>query len=396
MEIIKKSLHWFNKWEYTWVCLLVVTTLILHFCIITHPPEHMFDEQYYVADAKSILHGDGDLHPEHPPLAKLFILAGISIFGDNPIGWRFFSIIFGTISIVLFYFICRKLEMSRRAASFATALLAFENLSFIQASIAMLDVYMVTLMFLGILLYLKRHYPLAGIAIALSTLAKLSGILIIPALIMHWLITRRDRCRHFAGFLLVIPTAFLSFMTILDSIIYSHLINPLLRIKTILTLSSSLTFASAKHIFLSRPWDWLFRADIIAYSYDPLYTAAISYTIWALIIPCVIYMFIKALKHCDAGLFGILWFAATYLLWIPISLITDRISFVYYFYPTVGAICIGIGLGLTQIIDFGKDRKFKWTSISIVMGYLVLHLITFIILSPFSWLSWEQIPFIKT
>ena len=33
------------------------------------------------------------------------------IFGDNPLGWRFFSVILGAISIVLFYLICRNLSM---------------------------------------------------------------------------------------------------------------------------------------------------------------------------------------------------------------------------------------------------------------------------------------------
>jgi len=42
----------------------------------------MFDEQHYVPDARSILAGNGTQRLEHPPLAKLFIAAGIAIFGD--------------------------------------------------------------------------------------------------------------------------------------------------------------------------------------------------------------------------------------------------------------------------------------------------------------------------
>ena len=71
-----------------------------------------------------------DLRPEHPPLGKLIIVAGIEIFGDNPWGWRFFPILFGTASIVLFYFLCRRLDMSRNASNIATFLLAFENMTF--------------------------------------------------------------------------------------------------------------------------------------------------------------------------------------------------------------------------------------------------------------------------
>ncbi|GAI29899.1 unnamed protein product, partial [marine sediment metagenome] len=59
------------------------------------PTELVFDEQHYVTEARSILQGGDDLHWEHPPLGKLFIVFGMFLFGDNPLGWRFFSILFG-------------------------------------------------------------------------------------------------------------------------------------------------------------------------------------------------------------------------------------------------------------------------------------------------------------
>ena len=35
----------------------------------------------------------------------------------------------------------------------------------------------------------------------------------------------------------------------------------------------------------------------------------------------------------DAGLFGFAWFFGTYLLWIPLSIATNRVSFPFYFPP---------------------------------------------------------------
>ena len=77
--------------------------------------------------------------------------------------------------------------------------------------------------------------------------------------------------------------------------------------------------------------------------------------------------------------------AGTYLVWIPLSLITDRVSYVYYFYPTVGAICLGLGLGLSQLFTFYRERKpgkLKKTVLALFVFYLSFHLICFIILSP--------------
>jgi len=139
---IKKIFKIYN-WEYFWLTLIVLISLIMHLTIITPPGlSFIIDERYYVTNSLNIINQHSDFHPEHPPLGKLFIVAGIKMFGDNPIGWRLPSIIFGTLSLILFYLICRKLSLSRISSSIAVYLLAFENLSFIQSSIGMLDVFM--------------------------------------------------------------------------------------------------------------------------------------------------------------------------------------------------------------------------------------------------------------
>jgi predicted membrane-bound dolichyl-phosphate-mannose-protein mannosyltransferase len=384
---VKITLTRIYKWEYTWLCLMVIVTLALHFSIIYQPNDLVFDEQHYIKDARLILEKHTTERTEHPPLGKLIITGGIAIFGDNPIGWRFFSIIFGTASIVLFYLICRQLKMSRMASNLATFLLALDNLSFVQASVAMLDVFTVTFTLLSFWLYLRRSYPLSAVAVALATLAKLTGVFAILPILLHWLIARRKGWVRFVASMALAPLAFLLLLPAFDFIIYRRLVNFLTGIKVMLLQSSSLTFANVSHPALSRPWEWLIFPSkaVMAYWYQPHYIGAVSFTVWALIIPTVIYMTVKAVKKNDAGLFGILWFAGTYLVWIPLSLITDRVSFIYYFYPTVGAICLGLGMGLSQLIDFWKTRpagKLKWAAISGVVFFLVLHLAVFIVLAP--------------
>ena len=392
MEVVKQLLCRLSKWEYTWLCLLVLATLAMHFSIVTQPTDPIFDEQHYVPDARSILQGHGTLRPEHPSLGKLFITLGIFLFGDNPLGWRFFSILFGTICIILFYLICRRLAMSKRASFLATFLLALDNLSFVQASVAMLDVYSLAFMLGCFYLYLDGHYVFSGVSAGLSTLAKLSGALALPAIVLHTALKqvqgKRDRpwqcvaLNLFQGFG---PISFLLLMPLFDLIVFRHAVNPINRVMTMLSLSSSLTFANTTHPAASRPWDWILHPQIMFYWYDPHYIGAISFSIWALIIPVVCYMLFRALRGNSASIFGLSWFVGTYLVWIPVSIITDRISFIYYFYPTIGALCIGHGLGLSQLLDVWESKrqgKLRWVAMLAVPGYLLCHVVVFAILSP--------------
>jgi dolichyl-phosphate-mannose-protein mannosyltransferase len=392
MEIVKRLIYRLDRWEYTWLCLLVILTLTLHFAVITSPSEVIFDEQHYVPDARSILNGEESARVEHPSLGKLFIVSGLIIFGDNPFGWRSFSVIFGAAVIVFFYLICRHLAMSKRAAYLATFLLALENMTFIQASVAMLDVFTLAFMLICFWLYLRGNYLLSAIVAGLCALTKLNGILIVLAILLHWFIVRRDKRWRFAGATFLVPLSCMAFMPLFDFSVYGNFTNPIERLDTMLSSTASLTFANTTYPAATHPWDWILLPTIMPYWCEPNYMSAISFNIWVLIIPTVFYLLFKAVKGSEAGLFAVLWFAATYLIWIPISLITDRISFVYYFYPAVGAICIGLGLGFSKLVEIGRARKtgkLRRVAIPAVIGYMVLHVIVFTIISPFSWLLWS-------
>jgi dolichyl-phosphate-mannose-protein mannosyltransferase len=391
---IKRSLYRAYRWEYFWLCLLVVATLVMHFVIITSPPELILDEQHYVPEARNIIENQEIVRQEHPPLGKLFFVAGIELFGDNPWGWRFFPVIFGTVTIVLFYFLCRRLEMSPNATNIATFLLALENMSFVQASVAMLDVYCLTFMMASFLLYVGRKYAVSGVAVGLAALAKLNGALALPVVLIHWLFRRQGRSWWFGLAVVLAPAAFVGLMPLFDLAIvrdFSALVDPISRINTMLSMSSGLTFAYADHPAMSRPWDWLIFYRPMGYWYTPHYLAAISPSIWALIIPTFGYLIYRAVKGSSAGLFGVAWFASTYLFWIPLSIITDRVSYIYYFYPTVGAICLGLGLGLSQLFDFYRRRqpgKLKKTVLALFVFYLSFHLACFVCLSPLFPIYW--------
>jgi dolichyl-phosphate-mannose-protein mannosyltransferase len=391
-------------WEYFGLCVIVAVTLAFHFAAINHPPTIIWDETWYVEDARFIIGGTGDVRPEHPPLAKLLIVAGIHLFGDNSFGWRFFSVIFGSAGIILFYLICRKLRLSWKASMFATFLLAFDDMTFLHSGLALLDVYMVTLMFAAILFYLKEWYILSGIFIALSAQCKLAGILIIIALFLHWLIFRRTKWRLYIISLAVTVLSFFLFLVFFDFFMtgsFGTIQTFSKRIYDMFYLTDINVFNEPKLSIASRPWTWIYpqwylfyynspNVPFIVYSYDPQYLSFISSTIQLLIIPTIGYMIYKTVKGNKIAPFILLWFLATYLVWIPLDIITNRITFVFYFLSTTPAICIGIGLALSDALDFLRARiakngkttvgvEFSYGAISM---YLFVHFAIFMIFNP--------------
>jgi dolichyl-phosphate-mannose-protein mannosyltransferase len=460
------------RWQYIWLCLIVLALLVLHFIIINNPPDSLIlDEQHYVKEARNIIQDHSFIFLEHPPLSKLIIVGGeyvfsgfkspvkdagttqqaitssstvidvsdasvfsvgktikidseqmkvlsidtalnqitvergyigttatshaahrtIYLFDDNPWCWRFFPVMFGIGSIVIFYFICRRLNMSNRAASIATFLLAFENMTFVQGSVAMLDVFYVFFMFAAFLLYLSRKYISAGIAAGLSALGKVLGALAMPVMIIHWFFSKVQRSRWFALTVALSVITFVVGLPALEAIITHHFTNPYDRIKTMINLSSSLTFANTTHPALSRPWQWVFGYKVMPFWYNPNYMSAISPSVWVLIVPAFAYMVYRAVKRDEAGLFGSAWFFSTYILWIPLSLITNRVSYPFYFYPSVGAVCLGIGMGISKLIDIFKGRpsgKLKWTILGFIILIFMAHIASFIVLYPLMPIKW--------
>ncbi|MFC2026558.1 phospholipid carrier-dependent glycosyltransferase [Chloroflexota bacterium] len=395
MDKIRLLLPKLARWEYTPLCLLVFIVLIIHFSTILQPNALIFDESYYVPAARSIIQGTGTDIIEHPPLGQLLIVSGISLFGDGPMGWRFFSVIFGAVSIVLLYLICRQLKVPRNISLLAAFLFSIENISFILGGIAMLDVFCLTFMLASFWAYLKGWHIRAGLFIGLASLAKLIGVLALLVILLHWLLTNRNNKRQIFTIVSVSAASFLLLMPLLDLAIWHKLVNPFERIKVMLEHTRYATFAvyaqSPVGTQPTRPWEWLIRLDSMHYlSYDTIkhewyvmFYLMISPSVWALIIPSMLFMLYRAIKRSSTAIFVICWFAGTYLIWIPASLITDRISYIFYFYPTIGAICIGIALGITRLSGINLKHGILKRGLRIIIPiYLLISLIIFISLFP--------------
>ena len=171
-----------------------------------------FDEIYHARTAWEHLNRVYPYEITHPPLGKLIIGLGISLFGMTPFGWRFSGTLFGVLMLPILYVFAKKLFGGKWAPAACTALMATDFMHFVQTRIATIDVYAVffiLLMYLFMYLFIsgegKKYLALSGIAFGLGAASKWTcfyagaGLAVIWAL---WAVSAaRKGTLDFKGFL---------------------------------------------------------------------------------------------------------------------------------------------------------------------------------------------------
>ena len=149
-----------------WIVTLIIGAIafVIRFVNLGYPNKLVFDETYYAKDAYSLLKfgyerdwpsdanskiiaGNVDVMKDtaafvvHPPLGKWLIAGGEQLFGMNAFGWRFASLIFGTLLIMITIRLVRRVSKSTLIGGLAGILLTFDGLEFVMSRTALLDVH---------------------------------------------------------------------------------------------------------------------------------------------------------------------------------------------------------------------------------------------------------------
>jgi dolichyl-phosphate-mannose-protein mannosyltransferase len=125
---------------------------------LKYPINRNFDEFHYVPSAYQWLELMKNQNWEHPPLAKQLMTFGLMLFGDDPIGWRFSSTLFGALTLVGIHGAAETLFRSRKAAFICFFLSFFNQLIYVQSRIAMLDTFMMAFLSAGFWFALRAVY----------------------------------------------------------------------------------------------------------------------------------------------------------------------------------------------------------------------------------------------
>lgn len=134
----------------SWLATAVITLLagVVRFWGIGFPDAKQFDEVYYATEGGEILHNGGyENNPGymfivHPPLGKWLVAGGISVFGDNSVGWRVPAAIAGTLCVLILIRVVRRMTRSTLLGCVAGMLLAADGLSIVQSRFALLDIFL--------------------------------------------------------------------------------------------------------------------------------------------------------------------------------------------------------------------------------------------------------------
>jgi len=330
------------------------------------------------------------LNPMHPPLAKQIIALSIYCLGDSAFGWRYPATLFGAFSVVAIY-LCALALFARQSAAIAAGLIAFFNqMLFVQARIAMLDVFALAFALLGIAAFLHGYrrarphafFAVAGLCFGFSASCKWSGlfpfataILIVAVirLMQSWRTQFADgneadwyrpelwpdfRLHHFAGCFVLLPAAsYLASFVVLYGFSPSDLIEAQRRI-----FADNTTTAIAGHTYMSSWPSWPFLIRPVWYLFDKLDDDSIA-AIVLLGNPLVLWPALLALgvalrdwivaRRADAFLVLAFYFGP-YLAW---ALLPRTLGFLYYYLPAATTAALALVYALTRE---GTPRWVLW------------------------------------
>ncbi|WP_407159138.1 phospholipid carrier-dependent glycosyltransferase [Bradyrhizobium sp. STM 3557] len=177
-----------SAWHSTLIALFIF--IVAHAALLVRlstPEKFVFDEVHYVPAARQILlpaPSSSQLNPMHPPLGKQLIALSIRSFGDNAFGWRYASTVFGALAVMAIYLCGLALFAAQGPAIAAAAIALFNQMLFVQARVAMLDVFATGFSLLAIAAFMhgfRRQRPqllfaMAGICFGLAIACKWCGV----------------------------------------------------------------------------------------------------------------------------------------------------------------------------------------------------------------------------
>jgi dolichyl-phosphate-mannose--protein O-mannosyl transferase len=168
-----------------WNLAIALAFLALAAIRLAIPSKPFFDEIHYLPAARTLMALSRPANVEHPLLGKELIGIGLRLFGDNPLGWRIVPLLFGTLGL----FAAMRAQWFARASRFASIaagiLIASDFMWFVMSRIAMLDVFMASLVLVALWAFAgalrenetgRRRLAIAGVALGLAMAAKWNAV----------------------------------------------------------------------------------------------------------------------------------------------------------------------------------------------------------------------------
>jgi len=348
---------------------------------LNEPKNEYFDEVYHAFTAREMLHGKvaawgwWSQAPErfayewtHPPLAKLGMVVGMMVFGENALGWRMPGAILGFVSVMLVYLIAKTIFKDEWVGILA-AVFSLEGLVLVMSRIGMNDIYFLTFMLASFYFLLKKKYFWSAFCLGLAGASKWSVVWFVPIVFVVQVGLRRKLVWNNVWFLIVPPLVYLAS--------YLPLLFNGLGFDTFVGVQKQMwwyhTRLSATHPYTSPWWSWPFlMRPIWLYTglaslnrIKNIYAFGNPVVFWGGIIAMVV-IFYKSLVIRERRL-GVVVFS--YLMFFVSWSLSPRIMFIYHYLPSLPFLAIALGVVL---------RRYQ----KIIVPFFLLALIVFVYFYP--------------
>ncbi|WP_375397181.1 glycosyltransferase family 39 protein [uncultured Sphingomonas sp.] len=362
---------------------------------VTVPHKPVFDEVHYVPAARILLALGRPTNIEHPLLAKEFIAAGIALFGDNSLGWRFFSTLAGTATVLGVFAILWLLFGRVRPALMGAGFALMNFTVFIQARIAMLDGFLAAFSLLAVAAMLwsmtasrGRAWPrwvLAAILFGLAVAAKWAAMPYVAFAGLGFVIVRLVDTRragrpvgdallsadqpHWPGIaplpgLLVLGLVSIAtyFLTFAPAFFYR---SDAMTLAGILPFQAQMYAAQTQmlpaHTYQASWWTWPLMIRPIWYLYENVDGAERGIlmignpaVLWGGLVAVAACLYGAARDRSGTLLFAALLWIGSYAVWI---IIPKSIGFFYYYYLPSIFLCVALAAACDH---FARGRLQRW------------------------------------
>jgi dolichyl-phosphate-mannose--protein O-mannosyl transferase len=359
---------------------------------LTTPHVLVFDEVHYVPAARKLLSLSGPMNIEHPLLGKTLIALGITLFGDDPLGWRALSTIAASAVVMGVFAILWLLFGRLRTASIGAALTVVNFTVLVQARTAMLDGFMAAFVVTGFaaLLWAMRaggwwRWLLGGVLLGLAVGTKWTALPYLGFAGLAYLVARWRRPELWPGLpplaaLVALGgvAAIAYFATFWPAFLYA---DQALTWRTLLPFQLDMyhqqTQVLPPHTYQSAWWTWPLDWRPVWYFYEPADGAQRG--VLMLGNPAVMWGGLVAVLAClfawvrqgdgKAGGVALLWIFSIGM-W---AIIPKSLGFFYYYYLS----SIWLAIVIAAAFDQWRTRLRYWDE-----AFLALSAVLFIHFHP--------------
>lgn len=405
-------------------------TLVFLFAFLTRfwrldfPPSHYFDEVYHVFTAQQMFRGNPaawewwNPNPTgfayewtHPPLAKEFMWLAVSIFGDNPMAWRFFSAFFGFGSILLIYLITLKLFKNRIVALLSSLVASLDGLLLTTSRIGMNDSYFLFFTLLAFFLFLNKKFLFMSIALGLAISSKWTALYGIGIIGVLFLFKNSGKLNLFKTLgILIFPLPFvfrgletfkfwLVFLIAIPGLIYLLSYTPFFlnnhvppntsysKVQSFVELQRQMwwyhTNLKATHPYQSTPGDWVFnlrpvwlfidyeqslRSDGLQQnSIASIYTLSNPLFAWGGLVS-ILYLCFRFVKRKTLGVgIVLLSYFGFFLPWMS----SPRIMFNYHYLASSAFLAIALGFTLNELMNSKNGKIYLFIFLLLLISLFI-------------------------